>query len=293
MRVICFCLLFLCGAASCQKRPSQPAAKPIVLVSIPSYLYFIERIAGDTVTALSLTPPGANPHIYEPSPKEVQNFRQASLWIRLPSDRKTYAVLKEQSPKMCIVDITEGIPLLPAFAGRQAACHGHHCGHLHDAEEYDLHIWLSPRLAQKQAKTIAQHLAHLLPENRERYDLALSLFLEDLRKADAEISALLASKEESAILVSHPAFAYLCQDYRLTQLSIEIEGKEPLPQDITHLLHQAKQLRIASILAEPQYNDKGAQLMATHLHLPVYVVDPYAENYLENLKYIAEIMAKS
>jgi zinc transport system substrate-binding protein len=282
-----FISLLILAAFGCQKRESAAPAKPTVLVSVPSYLYFVERIAGDSVTALSLTPPGSNPHIYEPSPKEVQHFRQAALWIRLgePSDVKTHAVLKEQSPDMRIVDIADGIATLPL-------CEGHCHDHDHDAMQ-DLHIWLSPRLAIKQAETIAQHLSRLLPEHRSDYEKKLALFLEELRDLDREITEALASKSGSSVLVSHPAFAYFCQDYHITQLSIEVEGKEALPQDVTALLALAKMHHIASVIAEPQYSDKGAKLIAENLKVPVYTIDPYSREYMTNLRFIAEVMAKS
>lgn len=284
------CLLFFFAASSCEKRESLPS-KPIVLVSVPSYLYFINRIAGDTVTAHSLIPAGANPHIYEPAPKQVQQFRQAVLWIRLGelSEKKTYTILKDQSCSMRIVDITQGIPLLP-FEGTHSRGKSHHCGR---TDENDLHIWLSPKLAKQQAKTIASHLCDLFPQNRERYEKALASFLMDLDVLDKEITALLFSKKGSAILVSHPAFSYFCQDYDLTQLSIEIEGKDPLPQNVTSILKKAREYKVATIIIEPQYSDKGAQLIAECLKLPLCIVDPYAEDYLKNMKHIAEIAAKS
>jgi zinc transport system substrate-binding protein len=35
------------------------------------------------------------------------------------------------------------------------------------------------------------------------------------------------------VLVSHPAFGYFCKDYDLEQISIEVEGKEPRPKDVS------------------------------------------------------------
>lgn len=290
MRIISLCLLLLFTVFGCDRKKST-STKPIVLVSIPSYLYFVERIAGDTVETLSLTPPGANPHIYEPTPKEVQRFRQASLWIRLkePSDQKTYTVLKEQSKSLRIVDITDGIPLLSVYDHQHTGCKAHSHGSDHDIT--DLHIWLSPKLAQRQAEAISRYLSELLPQNKELYDNALALFLSDLKDLDTEITELLSSKNGSSVLTSHPAFAYFCQDYHLHQLSIEVEGKEPLPQDITSILRAAKDQKISSIIAEPQYSDKGAQLIAKNLGVPVYVIDPYSQEYLKTLRTLAEIMA--
>ena len=77
-----------------------------------------------------------------------------------------------------------------------------------------------------------------------------------------------------AILVSHPAFAYFCQDYALVQLSVEVEGKDPLPKDVTEILQKAKNYNIQSVLLEPQYSNKGAELIAQSMHLPTHMVDP-------------------
>lgn len=270
------CLLFTAG---CEKKQAA-SSKPIVLVSAPPYLDFVQRIAGDTVTAVSLVPVGANPHVYEPTPKEMQLLRGAALWLRLgePSDQKAYRVLK-QGPTH-IADITEGLALLPLSEGH--SCHAYN----------DLHVWLSPKLAQRQAEMIAHHLSVLLPENKAVYESALAELLADLHNVDEEIRAQLAPKSGSAILVSHPAFAYFCKEYALEQLSIEVEGKEPLPQDIQALLQSVKAQNIISVLSEPQYSDKAAKLMAEHLHAAVHEIDPYAPDYLDNLRRLARTIAQ-
>jgi zinc transport system substrate-binding protein len=197
-----------------------------------------------------------------------------------PSDQKAYQVLKQGPTR--IADITEGLALLPLTEGH--SCHEH----IHN----DLHIWLSPKLAQRQAEMIARHLSVLLPENQMLYERALAELLADLHKVDEEIRAELAPKHGSAILVSHPAFAYFCKEYALEQLSIEIEGKEPLPQDIQTLLQRIKEHNIVSVLSEPQYSDKAAKLMADHLHAAVYEIDPYAPDYLDNLRRLAHVIAQ-
>ena len=278
------CTLALLLAVGCEKSSPAPS-KPIVLVSIPPYLDFVQRIAGETVTAISLVPVGANPHIYEPTPKEMEQFRLAALWLRLgePSDQKAYRILKESS--MHIADITQGLKLLPLAHSTCSQAHPHN-------ESQDLHVWLSPKLAAHQAEGIASHLGVLLPENKEKYERALSILLKDLKSIDEEISTLLASKSGSTLLVSHPAFAYFCNDYKLKQLSIEIDGKEPLPKDILSLLSCIKTYNIRSILTEPQYSNKAARLIAEHLQLPTYEVDPYAQDYFKNLHLLAQLIAK-
>jgi zinc transport system substrate-binding protein len=279
-------LPFLLIVASCQKNTATPNP-PTVLVSVAPYAYFVHKIAGSDFPVHILVPEDSNPHVYEPKPKEVQAIADARLWVRLgdPADQKVYNVFKERNSGMVIADVTQGVPMLS-----ECDAEGHsHCHH----EGNDLHIWMSPRLAKIQAKTIAEGLITAFPEMSLRFETGLASFLEELDALDQELTLLLKPKENEAILVSHPAFAYFCQDYHLTQLSIEIEGKDPLPQHLTSLIDEAKKLKVTAVLLQPQYSNKGAELIAQELKVTTAMVNPYAEDYVDNLRQIAQIIAKN
>ncbi|MBS0621089.1 MAG: zinc ABC transporter substrate-binding protein [Verrucomicrobia bacterium] len=274
-RIILLLLTLL--TASCGKSPA-PDTKPSVLVSIPPYAYFVKKIAGDAVETFSLVPAGANPHIYEPTPREAERHQNAALWIRLgePSDKKFLQYFEEKEKVPLIVTVTEGIELL----SEKSCCHHH--------ESKDFHAWLSPHLAKEQAVKIAAGLIAILPEKQGLFEENLLSLLHELDLLDKEIASLMSPLEGKTILVSHPAFGYFCRDYHLTQLSVEMEGKDPLPQDVATLVSKMQNLTIQSILTEPQYSNKGAELIASHLHLTTHMVDPYAENYPESLRQIAQ-----
>lgn len=278
-------LFFLLSLYAC-KPHTETASKPTVLVSIPPYAYFIKKIAGSSVHVETLIPAGANPHVYESSPREVQRHQTAKLWFSLgeSSEKKISQYFKDTHQPVQIIDLTQDIELL-------ADCHEEHCSHIH-GEGHDLHLWLSPKIAKKQAQMIASALMKLLPEQQDTFGKNLQVFLEELENLDQQIAHTLESLSGKAILVSHPAFSYFCRDYHLIQLSIEVEGKDPLPQHITRILKKAKHYSVQGVLTEPQYSNKGAELIAHSLHLPTHMVDPYAENYTENLIHIAKVIAK-
>ncbi len=286
--VFLFILLGL-ALAFWPKDPAHTSDNPQILVSIAPYAFFVHQIAGPELSVTTLIPEGANPHLYEPTPRGVARIRHAAIWIRLGEsfDQKVYQVFQEQNPNLRIVDIAQGIDLLSA------------CGHTHaehpcqqGREGQDMHIWLSPRLAKIQAQTIADALIETFPDQQPVYAERLQVFLKKLDALDAHLTQQLTSKKGQAILVSHPAFAYFCQDYGLIQLSVEMEGKEPLPQQITKLLNEARRYEVTTVLLEPQYSNKGAELIAKELQVPTATVDPYAENYIDNLKTIADIISQ-
>ncbi|MBS0626859.1 MAG: zinc ABC transporter substrate-binding protein, partial [Verrucomicrobia bacterium] len=155
----------------------------------------------------------------------------------------------------------------------------------------DLHFWLSLRLAKDQAIFIAKALCEAFPERSEQIKNNLSVLEKKFEETDLMITEKLSPYEGQAILVSHPAFGYFCYDYKLKQISIEQEGKDPLPKDISSILTLAQSTPIRTVLTQAQYNNKGALMIAESLKLPVHEVDPYSANYLENLLYITHCVA--
>lgn len=282
------CVLLLC-ATSCGKKEAPKNNKPTVLVSVPPYAYFVDKIAHDLVNVETLVPVGANPHIYEATPREVARHQSAALWVYLGEafDQRALQFFRESKHPMKIVDVAQGIHLL-SYCEEE---HGHDHDHCHH-DGNDLHVWLSPVLAKQQAQNIAKGLAALLPEHKELLEGNLQAFESELDALNAQIGTLLQPMKGKAILVSHPAFAYFCQDYGMVQLSIEMEGKDPLPQHITEVLQEARSYGIRSVLTEPQYSNKGAELIAQSMGVPTHLVDPYAENYAENLLHIAQVIAE-
>lgn len=299
LKKLIFFSLVLLWASACQT-PSSPDSKqsPSVLVSIAPYTYFVERIAGSTLKVSSIIPLNANPHLFEPTPRQVEQIRQSKLWIRIgePFERKILKVLREQNPNFLALDLSEEIPLL-SMSEDDTCMHVENHGsgtHHHPTpdEAKDRHFWMSPKLAKEQAKAIAKNLILLFPDQAALYQNNLQLFLQDLEELDHYITDLLHPFENQAILVSHPAFGYFCHDYKLLQLSIECEGKEPLPQHLTKILKFAERYKVRSVLTQAQYNNQGAEQIAKKLHLPIFMVDPYSTSYIDNLKQIADLIAQ-
>ncbi len=297
MRILILLALIL-PLTSCEKKEGRKNEKPTVLVSVAPYVYFVNKIAQGLVDVEPLVPAGANPHIYEATPREVMRHQKAAMWIYLGEsfDKKILQYFRSDRQQISIVDVAHGIDLLSycdelELDTEHPQC-THHChDHCHD-EGVDLHIWLSPVLAKEQAKRIADGLTALLPDQKEKLSANLETFLKELDQLNEQITAILSPKRGEAILVSHPAFAYFCRDYHLLQISIEMEGKDPLPQHVTEILAKVKSYNIQSILTEPQYSNKGAELIAQSMGLPTHMVDPYAENYEENLIHIAKVIAQ-
>lgn len=277
--------LFCC---SCTKK-EDISSKPKAVVTIAPYAFVINKIAGNSIQVETLVPPGMNIHTYEPSPKLVESVMEAKIWFRIdePFEKKIVKVLQERNPDQKIINLQKNLDLLSSHdAIELAPCLGH------DHGSYDLHTWLSPKLFLKQATVITNSLIELFPQNKGLFEKNFNDLALELQSLDREIKSILAPFSGNAILASHPAFGYFCKDYDLVQLSVECEGKDPRPKDIEAMIAKTKIYSMRCVLLQQGFNNRGGMLLGKKLQLPIYTIEPYASDYLSNMREIAEKIAR-
>ncbi|MBA3602385.1 MAG: zinc ABC transporter substrate-binding protein [Parachlamydiaceae bacterium] len=268
--------------------PTQATAIPYILVSVAPDKFFVEKISGDTVKVELMVPAGASSHTFEPTPKQMLNASHADIWFQIGESFETRAsrALQGHNPKLTLIDLRKGVDLIIDEEGGGCHCSAH-------AKEccVDPHFWLSARQAKIQARTIADALTQRYPQHAQLYAKNLHSFIQELEELNKEIEAKLAPLQNRTIMVSHPAYAYFCRDYALKQLSIEFEGKDPSPRQLTNVLTRARHAGIKTVFIQMQYNNKGALLIAKELGAKVVTLDPYAEDYFTMMREVASHFA--
>ncbi len=106
--------------------------------------------------------------------------------------------------------------------------HEHH----HEAGEMDPHTWLDPRLAKIQARTLADTLIQMDPVRKEQYEKNLKEFHTDLDAVHDQLTTALAPLKGKSFFVFHPAYAYFGEAYGLKQVPVQLEGREPLRDNL-------------------------------------------------------------
>ena len=288
-------------------------AKPVVTASILPTKYFIEQIAGDTLEVNVMVGRGADPHSYEPKPKQMSELEHSALYFAVGIDfenawldrfSKTFKNLK-------IVKTQEGIEKI-AMSGEhehhehhdhdahdkgEAGEHKHHDheehGHHHEHGALDPHVWLDPQLVKIQARNIANALVENFPQNAEIYERNLAKFEARLDELDAFIADKLKGLKSREFIVYHPSWGYFAKRYNLEQIAIEIEGKEPKPADLAELIEEAKEHEVKAIFVAPQFSKKSANLIAKQAGANVVEIDQLPLDWDAELRKTAEILAKS
>ncbi len=254
------------------------SSKPHVLVSIVPYKSLVEEIAGDTCHVYSIVKSDIDPHSYDIPPKHMENLRTAQLWFKIGEGFEKICQNFLTCPQ---IDLTEGVDLIYS-----------HPSCAHHAYCLDTHTWLSPRNLKIQTKHIAEALAFHFPEHSELYKRNSRRLLDTLDALDKEILTKTKRAKQRHVLVSHGAFAYFCRDYDFIQHTIEKNcNSEPSPKAVLQVSQDIKQYNISSVILLKNAGKRSSAALIKRFNLDPILLDPYAEDVINNLKTIATVFS--
>lgn len=268
------------------------------IVSILPEQTFVKAIGGDKVDVSLMVQPGNSPHTYEPKPSQMIDIAKADLYFAIDVEFEDVWLPKFQNlnPNMKVIDLADNITKMQMQDkdGKEIKCdHGdHHDHHAHEAKGEDPHIWTAPSNVKIIAQNIYKALAKQDPSNADYYKRNLDIFLASIDETDRQIIGILSSLEEGQkFMVFHPSWGYFAKAYNMQQIAVEVEGKEPKPKELIHLLKEAKEEKVNAIFTQPEFSDTVAKIIAKELQIPVVKVSPLAANWSENLIGIAKAIA--
>ena len=257
-------------------------SKPTVVVSVPPQATFVREVAGDLVNVVTMLPPGANHETYSPPPQDMEQFSHAGLYlaIGLPSER-TGIIPKasELNRGLKVVDVQNEVA--KAFAPRYFS-----------PEDQDPHIWLSPKRATAMVRLTASELGLLDPANKSVYEANAEKYIAQIAAADREAQESFKNLQQRTFIVYHPAFGYFAEDYGLTMVALEEEGKEADPRRMREVIDMAREKGIKVIFYQEDIDGRQSRTFAEELGGRAEKVSPMATDYVNNIRLMAQIITR-
>lgn len=260
-------------------KDSNENEKDIVAVAIVPEIEFVKAVAGDDFEIVTMIPPGASPENYEPTPLEKEKFEKSKIYFSMGVPTEENNILPNISENTKLVKLDEEVrkyyeDLTFENGGR------------------DPHIWLSPKRVEVMVAKIAESLSELKPENKEKYEENANKYIEELENVSSEINEILKNKENKKFVVYHPAFAYLADEFGLEMYALEEEGKEATAQSLQEKIDLAKAEGIKYIFYQAEIDSTQARAYAEEIGGQTMMLSPLAENYIENLEKMANLLTK-
>lgn len=243
-----------------------------VAAAFYSLEYVTQRVGGDLVDVVGLTPPGAEPHDVELAPSAVRDVRDADLVLFLSGFQPKVDDAVEATEANGL-DVSDYVALLGSHDDHD---HDEGAGEDHDHVGIDPHFWLDPLLLQQFAQAVTEAFTALDPENAERYVTNNETLAADLTSLDVQYTEGLASCERTTLLTSHEAFGYLAQRYGLTQVGLSgiNPEAEPSPARLREVRDLAEMVGATTVFMETLVDPSVVEAFAYDAGLDVAILDP-------------------
>ena len=239
--------------------------KITVYTTVYPLTYFTQRIAGDLVQVKSIYPAGSNEHTFDPTQQDMMALADADLFFYIGLGLEGFVdnakkTLAHEQVKMIATStsVAEEELLQEVSNGQESSDED---AHHHDA--IDPHLWISPTISIKLAKSIKESLIERDPSNEATYTKNFESLQADLEELDAKFQEMANGSTNKTFFVSHAAFGYLAGAYGLHQVAIAglNSQDEPSQKELTKIVEQAKAKQINTILFEQNVSSNLAKVI--------------------------------
>ncbi|HSC50263.1 MAG TPA: metal ABC transporter substrate-binding protein, partial [Gaiellaceae bacterium] len=216
--------------AGCGSAAGSDGKRSVVAAFYP-LAYAAEQIGGSSVDVTNLTPPGAEPHDLELTPREVGRIQSADVVLYLSHGFQPAVEQAVGGAHGTRVDVLRGLGV---------AEHG-----------ADPHVWLDPTLYAR----VVRRVGAALGRPRRAAALAARLLALDRAYRDG-----LEHCRRREFVTSHAAFGRLAARYRLRQVSIGgIDPEyEPSPRRLQALIELVRREHVSTVFFEPLFSPRLA-----------------------------------
>jgi zinc transport system substrate-binding protein len=283
MKKISFLTIGLLLLFACSKNRQQ---ENIITVTIEPQRYFAGQLVDTLFRIENLVPAGTSPETYDPAPGQMTDLAHSKAYFRIGHigfEEVWIDKLQKNFPQVQFFDNSEKIHFI-------SSTHRHE-GHHHEHEGLDPHIWNSPREALTIVQNMYDALVTIDPANEKLYSGNLQKLRNEITDIDVKITAILQNSSQKSFIIYHPALTYFARDYGLTQYCIEMDGKEPSPEQLKNLIETAREKAIQTVFIQQEFDQKNAEIIARETGCKLVVINPLSYNWGEEMIRIAQALS--
>lgn len=273
----------------------------------------VSKVGGDMIELSLLLPIGADPHTFDPTPRDLATVADAHVIFANGFGLEAFLdeMIKNAGSEAVVVHVSHGIEARQLGKGgeheherntemeEQEHEAGQAAGHSHHLEGVDPHTWTSPANAMVFVYNIEQALSTLDPANAETYEAKAEAYEAELEELDAWVKAQIESipAENRKLVTDHTTFGYYADRYGLEQVGAVIPAfstaAEPSAQALAELEDTISKYQVKAIfvgntvnpsLVERVAADTGTQLVTLYTG-SLGTAGSGVEHYLDYIRY--------
>jgi len=283
-------LLSACGGNA----SSSLTADPAILTSTTFLADITRHIAGDHVTVESLLPIGADPHSYQPTPRDIARIADSKLLIINGAEYEHFleTLLDNAGGEREVIEASAGVSPREEADGE----HG-----------VDPHMWLDPNNIIIYVENIREGLTHYDPDGASVYQSNADAYIAELQSLDSWIVEQVSQipQERRLLVTNHESFGYFAERYGFTVAGTVVEsfssGASPSAGQMASLIEQIRSSGAPAIFLDASDNESLAKQIAdetgvkvvTDLHLESLTDGPPAATYIGMMKHNVTLIVEA
>jgi manganese/zinc/iron transport system substrate-binding protein len=256
---------FLAGlallSAGCGKGEAARGKYPLRVVCTTGMVGdLVRRVGGEFVSVSLLMGEGVDPHLYKPSPGDIQALSDADLIFYSGCHLEgkmgeVFASMARRKPTLGIADAIDPNDLLSGEGGF-----------------HDPHLWFDVSLWSRTLEPIREALTKYDPAHAETYQANAKAYRDELTELDGWARTELARipKAQRVLVTAHDAFRYFGRAY-----DVEVRGIQGISTEseagvgaINALVGFLKERRIKAVFVESSVSQKNIQALIEGCAVP-------------------------
>jgi ABC-type Zn uptake system ZnuABC Zn-binding protein ZnuA len=264
---------------------SWPATSLRIVCSTTIVGDVVARIAGEGNDVTILLPVDADPHAFEPTPRDLVAIARADVVFLNGAGLEQNLEPILGTATGSVVALSDGLDLLGSDG--------------HDHEGADPHVWFDPTNVGAWVDRIAAVLSHLDPVGEPEYRARAAAYRSELADLDTwieeEVKRL--PEERRLLVTDHAVFGYFAARYGFDQIGTVFPGlsslAEPSARDLAALEEAIASLGVPVLFVGTTVNRSLAERVAADTGTEIVVVytgslsgpDGPAASYLDLMRY--------
>ena len=214
------------------------------------------QVGGEHVEIVEVMKAGQDPHVFMPSPSDLQSVEGVRLLLVMGKGLEQYLdnLRDGLRPGQKIFEIGRMIPSLRMEDDMALFA----CCPAHAYSAIDPHWWHSPRNMQRAARLVADAFAAAAPEHADAFQARAHDYgarMNELHRwARSELGQIPQSRRR--LVTAHAAFNYLCSEYRIRATPVLglSSLEQPRPGQVRHVIDTLRNEKLPAIFPESTAN---------------------------------------
>ncbi|MFN8497081.1 MAG: zinc ABC transporter substrate-binding protein [Anaerolineae bacterium] len=302
-------LLAACAPVSQPQAPGGAAAgkRPTVVATTTIIADMAQNVAGDNAEVISLLPRGADPHTFQPNPRDSQTLARADIILENGANFESWLnkLVESSGTKAKRVTVSNGAKLLAMDEhGQESAASDTQGG----GQRTDPHLWLDVANGMLYVENIRDALAAADPAHADAYRANADRYLGQLKALDNDIVQQVGTipRERRKLVTNHDTFGYFAARYGFDVVGAVIPSlspeAQPSAQDMAKVIETVRQAGVGAVfaentvsprLAEQIARDSGAKVVSTLYTDSLGEPGSAGDSYMKMMRYDVDQIVKA